>query len=66
MSIGVACAKEVESLWIIFFSIMRLPASYGMLSSVVLGYPRVCLVWWMICLLAGGLVDALRVLSCGS
>ena len=54
-SIGVVCAREMGSPWTIFFFIVRLLASYGMLSSVALGCPGLCLVrlfdlfvcWWM-------------------
>jgi hypothetical protein len=53
-SICVAYAKGMGSLWIIFFSIVRLPASYIMLSLVTLGCPGLCPVGWLICFLAGG------------
>jgi hypothetical protein len=51
-SIGVACAKGMRSPWTIFFSIVRLSAPYGMRSSVALNCLRLCLVGWLICLLA--------------
>ena len=35
---------------------------YGMLSSVALGCLELCLIGWLICLLAGGLVVTLGVL----
>jgi hypothetical protein len=38
---------------------------HGMLSSVSLRCPRLCLIEWLICLLAGGRVIILKVLSCG-
>jgi hypothetical protein len=59
--IGAACARGMGTLWTIFFSIVRLLRLYGMLSFVSLGCPGLCLVGWLICLLAGGWVVALRV-----
>jgi hypothetical protein len=35
-----------------FFSIVRLPVPYGMLSSIALGCPGLCLIRWLICLFA--------------
>jgi hypothetical protein len=63
--IRAACAKGIGSLWIIFFSIVRLHAPYGMLFSAVLGCLRLCLIRWLIYSLSGGWVDALEVLLCG-
>jgi len=63
--IGVACAKGMGSLWTIFFSIVRLSVPYGMLSSAALGCLGLCLIGWLIYSLAGGQMDAVRVLSCG-
>jgi hypothetical protein len=63
--IGVVYAKRMESLWTIFFSIVRSPTPYGMLSSVALGCPRLCLIGWLIYSLVGGRVNAPEVLLCG-
>jgi hypothetical protein len=44
---------------------VRLFAPYGMLFSVALDCLELCLAGWLICLLASGLVVALKVLLCG-
>jgi hypothetical protein len=63
-SIGIVCARGMESLWIIF-SILRLLVPYGMLFLVTLGFLGLCLDKWLTCLPIGGLVAVLRVLLCG-
>jgi hypothetical protein len=64
--IGVVCVRETGSLWIIFFSIVRLPVLYGILSSVVLGCLVSCLDKYSTCLLVGGgYLVTLRVQLCG-
>jgi len=47
-----------------FFSIVRFHVPYGMLSSIALGCPGLCLLGWLICLLAGGRAVALGILLC--
>jgi hypothetical protein len=64
-SIDDVWVRVMGSPWIIFFSIARLFVPYGVLFSVALGCPRLCLVKWLTCLLVGGLVVALTVLLCG-
>lgn len=63
--IGVVCAREMQSLWTIFFSIVRLLVPYRVRSLVVLGFIGLCLEQLLICMLVGGVVVALRVLLCG-
>ena len=41
--IGVVYVRQVGSLWIIFYSIVRLLVPYEMLFSAVLGYIGLCL-----------------------
>ena len=61
-SIGGVCENKMGSLWTISFSIVRLLVPYGMLSSVILGCPRLCLIGWLICLPVSGRVVAFGVL----
>jgi hypothetical protein len=63
-SISAPCARGMGSPLTIFFSIVRLPMHYAMISSVALGCLGLCLVW-LICLLVGGPVGILKVLLCG-
>jgi hypothetical protein len=44
--IDVVCAKRMGSLWITFFSIVRLHALYRMLSLVALVCLGLCLFGW--------------------
>jgi hypothetical protein len=48
------CVRRMGSSLTIFFSIVRFLAPYGMLFPATLGYLRLCLDEWLICLLAGG------------
>jgi hypothetical protein len=62
--IDVVCAKRIGSMWIIFFSIVMPLAFFGMPSLAASVFLGLCLIGWLIFLLAGGQVVDLGVQLC--